>query len=267
MYDKSLGRFHCIDPHTENYLSWTPYNYVANNPILLIDPNGMDWYRNQDGHVKWQEGSDDVEGYTNIGANYTMDLGGGISVTYTQRDLTSITETVLDQDDFVSMFNDDGTRRQKADGSNVSCYDAATEQLEVVGVETAGVGTQVLMTSATTSGTAGTTSTDATTGVSVIDKAINSGNPIMVGVDYHDGSPNGDGMTDHFIAISGRTTTLSNGVVTWTSYNFFDNRTRHSNYGTQSSNTLNLNNNRLTGTYEQGRRFYDYTVTTVRRNR
>lgn len=42
-YDASLGRFHTVDPLAENYDSWTPYNYVGNNPVKLIDPNGMEW--------------------------------------------------------------------------------------------------------------------------------------------------------------------------------------------------------------------------------
>lgn len=42
-YQPDLGGFAQIDPHADSYNSWTPYNYVANNPILLIDPDGRDW--------------------------------------------------------------------------------------------------------------------------------------------------------------------------------------------------------------------------------
>ena len=41
-YDPALGRWHCNDPMAEKYYSISPYVYVANNPIRLIDPNGME---------------------------------------------------------------------------------------------------------------------------------------------------------------------------------------------------------------------------------
>ncbi|MFD2287954.1 hypothetical protein GJU39_22940 [Pedobacter petrophilus] len=31
-----------MDPKAELYFSHSPYNYVAGNPILLVDPNGME---------------------------------------------------------------------------------------------------------------------------------------------------------------------------------------------------------------------------------
>lgn len=41
-YDSELGRFTGTDPNGERYASWTPYNYVFNNPTILIDPDGKD---------------------------------------------------------------------------------------------------------------------------------------------------------------------------------------------------------------------------------
>jgi uncharacterized protein RhaS with RHS repeats len=49
MYDPAIGRFSTMDPKSEEFNSWTPYHYVHNNPINLIDPSGMsaDWWVNQ----------------------------------------------------------------------------------------------------------------------------------------------------------------------------------------------------------------------------
>lgn len=42
MFDPAIGRFQMIDPHSENYANFTPYNYVLDNPINAIDPDGRD---------------------------------------------------------------------------------------------------------------------------------------------------------------------------------------------------------------------------------
>ncbi|TCP27974.1 RHS repeat-associated protein [Tenacibaculum skagerrakense] len=41
-YDASLGRWMNIDPFAEKYYPVSPYNYVANSPIVATDPDGRD---------------------------------------------------------------------------------------------------------------------------------------------------------------------------------------------------------------------------------
>jgi RHS repeat-associated protein len=62
-FDFQLGRWHSVDPHCNNYLMFSPYVYVGNSPILLVDPDGKDWfYHSKDGKGDpewvWHEGSE-----------------------------------------------------------------------------------------------------------------------------------------------------------------------------------------------------------------
>jgi RHS repeat-associated protein len=40
MYDEQIGRWHVIDPLSEEYFSDGPFCYVGNNPVCNIDPDG-----------------------------------------------------------------------------------------------------------------------------------------------------------------------------------------------------------------------------------
>lgn len=41
-YDPALARWNVLDNKAEKYHSWSPYNYVLNNPLKYIDPDGQD---------------------------------------------------------------------------------------------------------------------------------------------------------------------------------------------------------------------------------
>lgn len=62
-YDPQIGRWGVLDPHAPNYVLFSPYVYVGNNPLLLVDPDGKDWFfHSPDGKSDptwiWHEGSE-----------------------------------------------------------------------------------------------------------------------------------------------------------------------------------------------------------------
>lgn len=54
IYNSRIGRFMSIDPHSDSYPNWNPYNFVFDNPLVLIDPDGRDpiYGKNFWGNVK-----------------------------------------------------------------------------------------------------------------------------------------------------------------------------------------------------------------------
>lgn len=51
MYDNQIGKWGQLDPLSELYIALSPNNYVFNNPMLLIDPDGRSTHTNSKGEV------------------------------------------------------------------------------------------------------------------------------------------------------------------------------------------------------------------------
>jgi len=59
MYDVTIGRWNGVDRQAENYIPISPYAYVANNPMIFIDPNGEEiWLADTEGNrYKYDNGN------------------------------------------------------------------------------------------------------------------------------------------------------------------------------------------------------------------
>ncbi|MGC4102993.1 DUF6443 domain-containing protein [Ferruginibacter sp.] len=83
-YDSRIGRRWNVDPVVKEFES--PYATFGGNPILLIDPDGSDWYRDtkgkNKGDVVFMEGNANHKGYKNITGSWTKRNSRGFSYLY-----------------------------------------------------------------------------------------------------------------------------------------------------------------------------------------
>jgi hypothetical protein len=68
-YDSRIGKRWNIDPVPK--IMFSPYVVLANSPIMFVDPNGADWYKNKrSGDVEWYEGSGKRKGHKHLGETW-----------------------------------------------------------------------------------------------------------------------------------------------------------------------------------------------------
>ena len=64
-YDSGLSIWLSVDPMSDKYPSMSPYNYCANNPVILVDPDGREFgdYLNLNGVKIGSDGNNDNKEY------------------------------------------------------------------------------------------------------------------------------------------------------------------------------------------------------------
>ncbi|MCQ2211613.1 MAG: RHS repeat-associated core domain-containing protein, partial [Paludibacteraceae bacterium] len=83
-----------VDPLFEKYAGMSPYNYCAGNPVKLVDPDGRDYARNDNGEIVYFE--KDLSDRLKIGEHFQYKGGAGVY----------LGKTYEDKDFYYGLFND-----------------------------------------------------------------------------------------------------------------------------------------------------------------
>ena len=79
MYDVQIGRWMSVDPLADAREWVSPYNFVQNNPINRVDPDGaLDWVLNGEGDIYWDDNANS-QATTKTGETY---LGKDLTFTF-----------------------------------------------------------------------------------------------------------------------------------------------------------------------------------------
>ncbi len=115
-YDPQIGRWHSADPMADKYQNFTPYNYVANNPIKYLDPDGK-IIRDKDGNIVVTTTGQQVTVPTMQSTDLTQNSNGTQSASFIDRTY-----------EIVTIFADNGTPIEAMRLVSASQTDAVFDQ-------------------------------------------------------------------------------------------------------------------------------------------
>jgi hypothetical protein len=134
MYDPALGRWWVVDRLAEKYYNMSPYNFVANNPILYVDPNG-------DSIAVREVNQGGIAGYKDVvnkgsGGFYNADVNattGIVSMVSTGQkgDITSEQQKFVDAMTGLTTSNGVATVNVANNSENVVIGDISTNTIDV----------------------------------------------------------------------------------------------------------------------------------------
>ncbi len=206
IYDKRLGRFLSVDPITNQYPSLTPYQFASNRPIDGIDQDGLEYlrfdkvadignnlvtYYHNNGGLGFPVVEYKGNKYYNVGTHLTNAKGQQIT-----QWVYSPIAPVIKKDDYVG-YNDNTPH---------DCMVASKAQIAKQDLIIGGYNDAIQMFK---NGKVGNpvNENSKSFGIDAIQKSLESGNSIIVGVDYtssQSANIGTDNTTDHFVTIVGR---------------------------------------------------------------
>jgi RHS repeat-associated protein len=109
-YDASVGRWSSVDPLADKYPGWSSYNYTLNNPMNMVDPDGMeatgDIYNLKGVHIG-NDGVEDQKVYLNLTSNNRqLNQAESAEMTRIAQEATGVSNT-LDVTALTGLTNDE----------------------------------------------------------------------------------------------------------------------------------------------------------------